>query len=70
MLDKVKVLYHASIVLHDNIYIDPYKIENETYKLSTITLYTATNTDINEKVLIHIFPKEKLLTIIKFLKIK
>lgn len=31
MLDKVKVLYHASIVLHDNIYIDPYKIENETH---------------------------------------
>ena len=42
--------------------IKSYKIENETYKLSTITLYTATNTDINEKVLIHIFPKEKLLT--------
>ena len=31
MLDKVRVLYHASIVLHDNIYIDPYKIENETH---------------------------------------
>ena len=42
--------------------IKSYKIENETYKLSTITLYTATKTDINEKVLIHIFPKEKLLT--------
>ena len=42
--------------------IKSYKIEGETYKLSTITLYTATNTDINEKVLIHIFPKEKLLT--------
>jgi len=42
--------------------IKSYKIEKETYKLSTITLYTATNTDINEKVLIHIFPKEKLLT--------
>ena len=42
--------------------IKSYKIENETYKLSTITLYTATNIDINEKVLIHIFPKEKLLT--------
>ena len=43
-------------------YIKSYKIEKETYKLSTINLYTATNTDINEKVLIHIFPKEKLLT--------
>ena len=42
--------------------IKSYKIEKETYKLSTINLYTATNTDINEKVLIHIFPKEKLLT--------
>lgn len=30
MLKNVKVLYHASIVLYDNIYIDPYKIENET----------------------------------------
>ena len=43
-------------------YIKSYKIEKETYKLSTINLYTATNTDINEKVLIQIFPKEKLLT--------
>ena len=42
--------------------IKSYKIEKETYKLSTINLYTATNTNINEKVLIHIFPKEKLLT--------
>ena len=42
--------------------IKSYKIEKETYKLSTINLYTATNTDINEKVLIHIFPKDKLLT--------
>lgn len=31
MLKNVKVLYHASIVLYDNIYIDPYKIENETH---------------------------------------
>lgn len=30
MLKNVRVLYHASIVLYDNIYIDPYKIENET----------------------------------------
>ena len=36
MLDKVKVLYHASIVLHDNIYIDPYKIENETHNAKYI----------------------------------
>lgn len=42
--------------------IKSYKIERETYKLSTINLYTATNTDINEKVLIHIFQKDKLLT--------
>ena len=35
-------------------FIKSYKIEKETYKLSTINLYTATNTDINEKVLIHI----------------
>ena len=43
--------------------IKSYKIEKkETYKLSTITLYTAINTDINEKVLIHIYPKENLLT--------
>ena len=42
--------------------IKSYKIEKkETYKLSNITLYTAINTDINEKVLIHIFPKEDLL---------
>lgn len=31
MLKNVRVLYHASIVLYDNIYIDPYKIENETH---------------------------------------
>ena len=31
MLKNVKVLYHASIVLYDNIYIDPYNIENETH---------------------------------------
>ena len=43
--------------------IKSYKIEKkETYKLSNITLYTAVNTDINEKVLIHIYPKESLLT--------
>ena len=42
--------------------IKSYKIEKEVYKLSNITLYSATNTDINEKVLIHIFPKEILLT--------
>lgn len=38
MLDKVNVLYHASIVLHDNIYIDPYKIENETHNAKYIFL--------------------------------
>ena len=43
--------------------IKSYKIEKkETYKLSNITLYTAINTYINEKVLIHIYPKEGLLT--------
>ena len=42
--------------------IKSYKIEKETYKLSTITFCTATNIDINEKVLIHIFPKKNLLT--------
>ena len=43
--------------------IKSYKIDKkETYKLSNITLYKAINTDINEKVLIHIFPKEVLLT--------
>ena len=31
MLKNGKVLYHASIVLYDNIYIDPYKIENDTH---------------------------------------
>lgn len=30
MLKNVKVLYHASIVLYDNIYIDPYKITGDT----------------------------------------
>lgn len=39
--------------------IKSYKIEKKAYKLSNMTLYTATNTDINEKVLIHIFPKER-----------
>ena len=43
--------------------IKSYKIEKkETYKLSNITLFTAINTYINEKVLIHIYPKEGLLT--------
>ena len=43
--------------------IKSYKIEKkETYKLSNITLYTAINTYINEKVLIHIYPKEGLFT--------
>lgn len=31
MLKDVKVLYHSSIVLHDEIYIDPYKIEEERH---------------------------------------
>ena len=39
--------------------IKSYIIEKKTYKLSNMTLYTATNRDINEKVLIHIFPKER-----------
>ena len=43
--------------------IKSYKIEKkETFKLSNIILYTAINTYINEKVLIHIYPKEGLLT--------
>ena len=42
--------------------IKSYKIEKETYKLLTTTLYTGINTDINEKVLIHIFQKEKIKT--------
>ena len=50
-----------SKTIHDS--IKSYKIEKkETYKLSNITLYTAINTYINEKVLIHIYPKEGLLT--------
>ena len=36
MLKDVKVLYHSSIVLYDNIYIDPYKIENETHNAKYI----------------------------------
>ena len=40
--------------------IKSYKIEKETYTLSNINLYTAINTDINEKVLIHVFPKEQI----------
>ena len=42
--------------------IKSYKIEKEIYKLSTSTFYSAINTDINEKVLIHIFPKEEIKT--------
>ncbi len=39
--------------------IKSYKIEKELYKLSDdTTLYSAINKDINEKVLIHVFPKE------------
>ena len=40
--------------------IKNYKIEKELYKISNITLYSAINTDINEKVLIDIFQKENL----------
>ena len=40
--------------------IKSYKIGKEAYKLSNMILYTATNMDINEKVLIHIFPKAKI----------
>ena len=43
-------------------FIKNYKIEKETYNLSKDILYTAINIDINEKVLIHIFPKEKIKT--------
>jgi serine/threonine protein kinase len=39
-------------------FIKSYKIEKEAYHLSYGTLYTAINKDINEKVLIHVFPKE------------
>ena len=42
--------------------IKSYKIEKEAYKLLTTTLYTGINIDINEKVLIHIFQKEKIKT--------
>ena len=42
--------------------IKSYKIEKEAYKLLTTTLYTGLNTDINEKVLIHIFQKDKFKT--------
>ena len=38
--------------------IKSYKIEKEAFKLSNSTLYSVINKDINEKVLIHIFPKE------------
>lgn len=40
--------------------IKSYKIEKEAYKLSNLTLYNGLNTDINEKVLIHVFPKETI----------
>ena len=40
--------------------IKSYKIEKEAFKLSNATLYIGTNKDINEKVLIHIFPKEEI----------
>ena len=40
--------------------IKSYKIEKETYKLLNTVLHTATNTEINEKVLIHVFQKEIL----------
>ncbi len=39
-----------------------HKIEKEKYKLWNMVLYSALNIDINEKVLIHIFPKEKIKT--------
>ena len=42
--------------------IKSYKIEKETYKLLTTSLFTGINTDINEKVLIHIFQKDKIKT--------
>ena len=44
--------------------IKSYKIEKEAYKLSSMILYKATNLDINEKVLIHIFPKERIKTVV------
>ena len=40
--------------------IKSYKIEKEAFKFSNMVLYSATNTDINEKVLIHVFPKEQI----------
>ena len=40
--------------------IKSYKIEKEAFKLSNLTLYNGINTDINEKVLIHVFPKEEI----------
>ena len=42
--------------------IKSYKIEKEEYKLWNMVLYSAINIDINEKVLIHIFPKEEIKT--------
>ena len=42
--------------------IGAYKIENEKYKLSNSDLYLGINTNINEKVLINIFQKEKIKT--------
>ena len=40
--------------------IGAYKIEKEKYKLSNSNLYLGINTNINEKVLINIFQKEKI----------
>ena len=40
--------------------IKNYQIDKEIYQLSNVTLYSANNLDINEKVLIHIFPKEEI----------
>ena len=42
--------------------IKSYRIEKEEYKLWNMVLYSAINIDINEKVLIHIFPKEEIKT--------
>ena len=40
--------------------IKSYKIEKKTYKLTNMNLYTGTNTEIKEKVLIQVFPKETI----------
>lgn len=74
MLKDVKVLYHSSIVLYDNIYIDPYKIENEThnakYVFITHSHYDHFSIDDiekirNEETIFFVTPdcKEKLLKI-------